>query len=266
MTNIAKNNSKQVQEKLELELKDSLLKDPSEKNFQEAYDKLHTFFVDQEQRDSLYPTDLKWFSKIFIELCKSRNKVLDIGSGNGKLAIAMAQNGNTVTGLDVSKIAVHTAQERLKKIAPDLLVDFKQGDARKLPFENNTFDFVTSQDLVEHISEEDFRVHLEEVYRVLKSGGRYVFWTPSELRGGSSLGLHLKEYTISEMDEIIRLTGFSYSWIDLRFYKLKLKVKVPQALMFSVLSYEKLLKKNLRLIPKKLKKFFVPALLFQLKK
>lgn len=266
MTNSTQQDTNEVQKKLELELKDRLLQNPSEKNFQEAYDQLHSFFIEHEKAENLYSTDLEWFSKIFVDLCGTGNRILDIGSGNGKLAIAMAQKGNVVTGLDVSRIAVQKAQELHKKNAPDLMVDFKFGDARKLPFEDCIFDYMTSQDLVEHISEADFKVHLNEVYRILKKGGRYVFWTPSKLRGGSSLGLHLKEYTINEMDKIIRETGFKYSWFDLRFYRIKIKVRIKQSFMFPILAYEKFLIKIIRYIPEGLNKILVPRLFFQLKK
>ena len=266
MKNKNKNNLKEVQEKLEHQLKDNLLKDPSQKSFQEAYDKIHTFFIEQEKISSIYSTELNWFSKIFIDLSGSGNKVLDIGSGNGKLAISMAQKGNTVIGLDVSKIAVEKASESLKKKSQTLLVEFRLGDARKLPFEDNTFHFITSQDLIEHISEEDFNVHLKEVYRVLKPGGRYLFWTPSALKGGSSHGLHIKEYNLAEIDKIIRQTSFSYSWFDLRFYKVKVKFRLNQSIMFPVIFYEKLLGKIIKFIPGKFKKIFIPPLLFQLKK
>lgn len=266
MSDSKNNDIKEVQRKLEHELKDHLLEDPSEKSFQEAYDKIHTFFMEHENAESLYPTDLQWFSKIFVDLCGSGNKILDIGSGNGKLAIAMAQKGNSVTGLDVSKIAIRIAQDMHKKIGTDLSVEFKFGDARKLPFQDATFDYITSQDLVEHISENDFRVHLVEVYRVLKPGGRYVFWTPSELRGGSSLGLHIKEYTITEMDKIIRSTKFNYSWFDLRFYKLKLKLELKQSFMTPVIIYERFLSRIVKFLPESLNHLLVPRLLFQLTK
>jgi ubiquinone/menaquinone biosynthesis C-methylase UbiE len=266
MKKTSRDNMLDLQEKLEHELKDILLKDSSEQSFQQSYDKLHKFFIEQESKKTLYSDDLQWFSKIFVELSNKGNNVLDIGCGNGKLAVAIAQKGNTVVGLDVSKIAIKTAQDRLQKIAPELHVTFKQGDARKLPFDDRTFDYITSQDLVEHISEDDFKLHLSEVYRVLKPEGRYVFWTPSELRGGSSLGLHLKEYTISEIDQIIRNTNFKYCWYDLRFYKLKIKVKINQSFMFPVIVYEKLLKRVVRFMPERLNHLLVPRLLFQLKK
>ena len=107
---------------------------------------------------------------------------------------------------------------------------------------------------------------LAEIYRVLKPGGRYVFWTPSELRGGSSLGLHLKEYTIDEMDTIIKNTMFKYSWFDLRFYKLKMKIEIKQSMMYPVILYERFLSKIIKLVPGPLNHLLVPRLFFQLTK
>jgi ubiquinone/menaquinone biosynthesis C-methylase UbiE len=266
VTKLNLNKLEEEQEKLELALKHKLLENPSEQNFQEAYDEIHNFLIEQGKTESIYSENLKWFTRIFVDLCGSGNKILDIGSGNGKLALEMAKKGNSVTGLDVSKIAIRASEERMKKIAPHLQIEFKLGDARKLPFEDNTFNYITSQDLIEHISEDDFKIHLKEVYRVLKTGGSYVFWTPSSLRGGSSLGLHLKEYSISEMDKIIRKTNFNYSWIDIRFYVLKIKVKINQSFMAPVLLYENLLGKLIRFIPDGINKIVVPRLLFQLKK
>ena len=104
------------QTKLETELKHQLVEDPSEQNFQAAYDKLHRFFIEQGDKEELYPSELRWFSRIFIDRIQSGRKVLDIGSGNGKLAIELAGNNNDVTGIDISRIAVETANEKLKKL------------------------------------------------------------------------------------------------------------------------------------------------------
>lgn len=254
------------QERLENSLKDELLKDSSEQSFREAYDKIHKFFLEKENVESLYSDDLQWIDIFFLNLCGTGNIILEIGSGNGKLAFAMAEKGNNVIGLDVSNIAVSFAQERLKKSGKQLSIEFKLGDARKLPFNDNKFDFIVSQDLVEHITENDFKLHLSEVYRVLKQGGRYFFWTPSALKGGSSLGLHIKEYTVRELDAILKNTKFRYTWYDLRFYKLKLIVKTNQSLMAPVVLYERVIQKIIRFIPKPIDKIFIPPLLFQLKK
>jgi ubiquinone/menaquinone biosynthesis C-methylase UbiE len=254
------------QEKLEHSLKEELLKDSSEENFQKAYDEIHKFFIEKENVESLYSEDLKWIDNFFVKLCGTGNRILDIGSGNGKLAFAMAEKNNEVIGLDISKVAISIAQERQKKLNHELPVVFKHGDARKLLFDDNFFDFIVSQDLVEHITESDFKIHLNEVYRVLKPGGRYLLWTPSALKGGSSHGLHIKEYTLNELDAVINETKFNYTWYDLRFYKLKLIVRIRQSLIYPVKIYEKALKKIIRFIPKPIDKFFIPPLLFELRK
>jgi ubiquinone/menaquinone biosynthesis C-methylase UbiE len=254
------------QEKLELSLKEELLKDSSEENFQKAYDEIHKFFIEKENVESLYSEELKWIDHLFIKLFGTGNKILDIGSGNGKLAFAMAEKKNEVIGLDISKVAITIAQKRLKKLNKQLQVVFKQGDARNLSFDDNTFNVIVSQDLVEHITEDDFKMHLKEVYRVLKPGGRYFFWTPSALRGGSSHGLHIKEYTVNEIDVILKETEFKYNWYDLRFYKVKLLVRINQSLMSPIIIYENALKKIIRFIPKPIDKFFIPPLFFELRK
>lgn len=254
------------QEKLEHSLKEKLLKNSSEENFQKVYDEIHKFFIEKENVESLYSEDLKWIDNIFLKLCGKGNRVLDIGSGNGKLAFAIAERKNEVIGLDISKVAISIAQERQKNLKQELPVLFKHGDARKLAFEDNTFDIIISQDLVEHITEDDFKIHLKEVSRVLKPGGSYLFWTPSALKGGSSHGLHIKEYTLNELNTIINETQFNYTWYDLRFYKIKLIVKIPQSLIASVKVYENVLKKIIRFIPKPIDKFFIPPLFFELRK
>lgn len=256
------------QKGLEADLRQQLLQDPSEQNFQAAYDKLHRFFIEQGDKEELYPRDLRWFSRIFIDRIKSGRKVLDIGSGNGKLAIELAGNNNDVTGIDISRIAVETANEKLKKLPNyrELRVTFQYGDARNLDFPENEFDFVVSHDLVEHISEEDFIKHLAAVELVLKPGGKYMFWTPSRLRGPTSLGLHLKEYTIRELHNILKETNFKYSWIDLRFYLLKLNFEVPQTWLFIVIVYEAIVGLLIKLTPKALKKLLVPPILFTMTK
>jgi ubiquinone/menaquinone biosynthesis C-methylase UbiE len=254
------------QKKLEHSLKEELLKNSSEDNFQKVYDEIHKFFIEKENVESLYSEDLKWIDNLFIKLCGRGKKILDIGSGNGKLAFAMAEKKNEVIGLDISKVAISIAQERQMKLNRELPVSFIHGDARKLIFDDNTFDVIVSQDLVEHITEDDFKIHLKEVNRVLKPGGSYLFWTPSALKGGSSHGLHIKEYTFNELDTIIKETRFNYTWYDLRFYKIKLIIKIPQSLTAPVKVYENALKKIIRFIPKPIDKFFIPPLLFELHK
>ena len=259
---------KSLQVKLETKLRENLLKNPSEENFKIAYDEIHSFFLKETKRKELYSSELRWFSNIFLKKISKGKKVLDIGSGNGKLALALAKNKNEVIGIDVSTIALEMAKNKLEKLGRNhsLAVSFKYGDARDLDFPDQTFDFVVSHDLIEHLPENDFLPHLTEVERVLKMGGSYLFWTPSRLLSGTSYGLHLKEYTVQEIVKIIKQKNFKQSWIDARFFKLKLIFEIPQNFLSLVISYEKLIGAFIKFVPKPFKKVFVPPLFFCLTK
>ena len=253
---------------LETRLSEELRNDPSADSFKAAYDELHSFFLKECHQEELYSSDLRWFSRIFLDLIGRHKRVLDIGTGNGKLAIALAQNQNHVIGIDISRVALEIAAQKLKEATREhqLDVSFQYGDARSLNFTDNTFDFAVSHDVIEHISEEDFLAHLGEVARILKPGGSYLFWTPSQLRGGSSLGLHLKEYSIKDMIHVLHKTEFNYQWLDLRFYKLKLKIVFSQRTLPLVIWYESILKTCVKFLPALVKKALVPPLFFVLTK
>ncbi len=260
--------SQSLQAELETKLRENLLKNPSEENFKAAYDAIHSFFLKETKRKDLYSTELKWFSNIFLKKISEGKKVLDIGSGNGKLALALAMNKNEVVGIDISPIALGMAQSKLDELRQvhSLAVSFKYGDARELDFPDQAFDFVVSHDLIEHLTEEDFLPHLTEVERVLKTGGSYLFWTPSRLLSGTSYGLHLKEYTVQEMIKIIRPKNFKQSWIDARFFKLKMIFEIPPSLLSLVILYEKIIEVFIKFVPKPFKKVLAPPLFFCLTK
>ncbi len=262
------NELKSLQVELETKLRENLLKNPSEENFKIAYDEIHRFFLKETKREELYSSELRWFSNIFLKKISTGKKVLDIGSGNGKLAVALAKNKNEVVGIDISTIALEMAKNKLEKLSQDhsLSVSFKYGDARDLDFPDQTFDFVVSHDLIEHLTEKDFLPHLSEVERVLKIGGSYLFWTPSRLLSGTSHGLHLKEYTVQEMVKLIKQKKFKQSWIDARFFKLKLIFEIPQNFLPVVIGYEKIVELFIKFIPQPIKKLFAPPLFFCLTK
>lgn len=93
--------------------------------------------------------------------------VLDVACGTGVLAREASKRvgpEGSVTGLDLNEGMLAVA----KRIQPD--VDWRQGDAAALPFENDRFDVVVSQFGLMYFPE---RVAaLREMWRVLKPGGR----------------------------------------------------------------------------------------------
>lgn len=90
-------------------------------------------------------------------------KILDAGAGTGRLAIKMSKMGAEVVALDVSEKMLEVLRKKIK-------IATVVGEVEKLPFEEGTFDWVVSAFLIVHLK--DPARFLDEVYRVLKDGGR----------------------------------------------------------------------------------------------
>lgn len=74
----------------------------------------------------------------------SKPKVLDLGSGSGCIAIALAKRlpGSQVTGIDISLSALAVAKENAKKM--EVKVRWRQGDMLHLNLEREIFDIIVS--------------------------------------------------------------------------------------------------------------------------
>ncbi|HLR60600.1 MAG TPA: demethylmenaquinone methyltransferase [Pseudogracilibacillus sp.] len=99
------------------------------------------------------------------------SKALDVCTGTGDWAFSLAEEvGETghVTGLDFSKNMLSIAIEKNEKAHLKQL-DFIQGNAMKLPFESNSFDYVTIGFGLRNVP--DYLTVLKEMYRVVKPGG-----------------------------------------------------------------------------------------------
>lgn len=98
-------------------------------------------------------------------------KVLDVGCGAGFLCNPLAINGHDVTGIDLSKESLLTAErfDETKK------VKYLYGNALDLPFEDSSFDVVCAMDILEHV--DDPKKLIQEASRVLKEKGLFFFHT-----------------------------------------------------------------------------------------
>lgn len=97
--------------------------------------------------------------------------VLEIGCGGGVFCHRIKEYlpNAIVTGLDFDSGHIEYAKSRTNELGLDCR--FINGDARNLPFDDNTFDLCFSYTVAEHISTEKF---LSEQYRVLKPNGKIV--------------------------------------------------------------------------------------------
>jgi SAM-dependent methyltransferase len=109
-------------------------------------------------------------------------RVLDVATGTGVVAVTAGRMGAQVTGIDLSPVLIERAVENAK-IAQLANVSFREADAEALPFESHTFDVVTSQ--FGHMFAPRAELALSEMLRVLKPGGTLAFstWPPEHLVG-----------------------------------------------------------------------------------
>lgn len=125
----------------------------------------------QQVSDELVP-------KLEIE---SGQEMLDIGTGSGNLAIPAAQAGAKVTGVDITPELFDAARKRAADAGVE--VEWVEGDAADLPFEDASFDRVGS--VFGAIFAPVNQDAADEMVRVCRPGGLIVNcgWTPEGLNG-----------------------------------------------------------------------------------
>jgi SAM-dependent methyltransferase len=103
--------------------------------------------------------------------------VLDVACGNGNAALAAARRFANVTGCDYQPRLLEQARSRAA--AEGLDVDFREGDAEALPFQDDSFDVVLSACGAMFAPNQERTA--SELLRVCRPGGRIgmVNWTPT---------------------------------------------------------------------------------------
>ncbi|MDH5483242.1 MAG: class I SAM-dependent methyltransferase [Candidatus Bathyarchaeota archaeon] len=239
----------EMQRKLELKIRVLCGKTASVEELQKAYDEFHSFLLRYGVRgklpqDYLYKSSLSPIDKLFLEKIGGGKSVLEIGSGDGHFLIACARKGNSTIGLDISEVIVRRLEAALEK--ERVTAGLKLGDARNLEFPDQTFDYVVSKDLIEHIPGADLQLHLREVWRVLKPNGCYLMWTPSKLLGHTSLGSHLKEYSLSEVFSEFNKGHFKPTVMNLHVYMLLRRTStIPGNIVSCLIKYENIILEQL---------------------
>src|SRR3972149_9330530 len=100
-------------------------------------------------------------------------KTIDLGCGTGNYAIYLASKGFDVTGIDISPAAITIAKENAKKkgVKERFLVADVLGDLDEV---RETFDFAYDWELLHHIFPEKRKKYVENVYKILNPGGKYL--------------------------------------------------------------------------------------------
>lgn len=125
-----------------------------------------------------------------------KGKVLEVGSGMGYGMEILSPHCDEYVMLD-------KFQFDLSRIKDTGKVKFIQTSVP--PFEgiaDNTFDFVVSFQVIEHIKNDDY--YVKEIHRVLKPGGKMIITTPNKKMSLSRNPWHIREYTTEQLKTLFK--------------------------------------------------------------
>jgi len=80
----------------------------------------------------------------------SGGRILEVGTGRGHMAVALAKNGLKVVSIDLDRKAQDVARLKLKSLKLDKLVSLNHMNAERLKYEDNSFDYVISVNFIHH--------------------------------------------------------------------------------------------------------------------
>ncbi|AKM83711.1 hypothetical protein A2422_02435 [Candidatus Woesebacteria bacterium RIFOXYC1_FULL_31_51] len=154
---------------------------------------------------------------LFRKICKpvAKDKVLEIGSGDGVFTKRLKGIKSQIVATDITPAVI----ERSKKIIKFEGLTYKIENCEKMSFKNKSFDIVCGISILHHVNT---KKTLQECYRVLKDGGRLFFTEPNLLNPIINITTNIKplrkvmEYSPGEkallkkdVEKILHDTGFS---------------------------------------------------------
>lgn len=184
----------------------------------QSFQKWKDFYLKAEKTS----TEQVWPSENLVRMFKGKyisnldnkysgKKVIDIGFGSGNNLVFLNNLGLQLYGTEVTQEICDLYSARLNQLNVSALL--KQGTNSNIPFEDNTFDYLVSWNVIHYESSEENMIKaIKEYSRVLKPGGRIFISTTgpenSILRNCNTLGNHL--YKINRNDTFRKEEVFFY--------------------------------------------------------
>jgi len=186
---------------------------------QEQFDKQATHY--DGQWNAWTEESLRWIAEH--GQFDSADRVLDVATGTGFTALAIAPLVASVTGLDVSSGMLNEALRRAAEAGVGN-VEFQQGSAESIPFPYGSFDAVTCRIAAHHF--DSVPSFLAECSRVLRPGGRLLLADTTVPDGAPEIAewqnrvellrdpSHQRNYSPGEWTEFLQRAGFVVDALD----------------------------------------------------
>lgn len=147
------------------------------------------------------------WAKMASEHAPEGGSVLEVAPGPGYLSVELARLGRQrVVGVDISKTFVEIASDRARAVGVD--VDFRQGDAAEMPFAEDTFDLAICTAAFKNFP--DPVMVLDEIYRVMKSGGEALIIDMRRDASMKDVGEHVDAMRLSRTDSFVTKFTFRF--------------------------------------------------------
>lgn len=146
---------------------------------------------------------------------RGNERVLDIGCGLGNQTLLLAQKCGHITGIEINPEFITTAQWFAEQVGNKVNVDFEHRRLEEIHFPSDTFDFIFSICVLEHIPDHESIV--QEVKRILKPGGRLLLSVDSLAAIDSQrlVDIHKKKHSVQkyynreELKNLLKERGFA---------------------------------------------------------
>lgn len=143
------------------------------------------------------------------------NTVLDIATGTGDLALALAKAGAAkVVGLDLAPGMLAVGRKKVTREGLEHAVEMVEGDSEALEFPDGSFDAVTVAFGVRNF--ENLEKGLSEIYRVLRPGGTLaILETSVPQKQPFRWGYHIYgRYLLPRIGKWFSRDGLAYSYLS----------------------------------------------------
>ncbi|MGE6258841.1 demethylmenaquinone methyltransferase [Heyndrickxia sporothermodurans] len=184
-----------------------------------VHDVFETIYGNYDKMNSIisFQMHLKWRKDTMKKMAVGKgNSALDVCCGTADWTIALAEAvgpEGKVYGLDFSKNMLKIGEEKVRKLGLNQ-VEIVHGNAMELPFDNDTFDYVTIGFGLRNVP--DYMQVLKEMLRVLKPGGMAVCLETSQptMFGYRQLYYAYFRYIMPIMGKLFAKSYKEYSWLQ----------------------------------------------------